>query len=327
MAVFAWHCSLILVHGAVWFPGHAAVIVFFVLSGYVIAFVTQRNEGKTLRAYALARLSRLYSVVLPALGLTALTVVVGKELLHLPLYDDLVREHEVVRYLATAFFLQSVWWTNLAPAENSPFWSLGYEAWYYVIWGGLIFLPRPGQKAIFVLACALMVGPNVMILWPVWILGAGLYFYGRESIMSLRLARAAFFWGAGVVLTAVFFLPEMPGKVGFAPWFYSASFLSDTLLALSVSAMIWLFGQGWGHTSVSPSFEKFIRWPARRSFSLYLFHQPLLYFIHALGIFNPAIVWQAVVEITLVLGVIGFLSEITEVRRKTLYDWMARVWT
>ncbi len=45
--------------------GREAVIVFFVLSGFVIAASTsqRRPDG---RAYALSRLARLYSVALPA---------------------------------------------------------------------------------------------------------------------------------------------------------------------------------------------------------------------------------------------------------------------
>ena len=48
-------------------PGPAAVIVFFVLSGFVIAYVTDGRD-RTLADYALNRLSRLWSVALPALG-------------------------------------------------------------------------------------------------------------------------------------------------------------------------------------------------------------------------------------------------------------------
>src|SRR4051812_27780039 len=47
-----------------------AVIVFFVLSGYVIAHVLATRE-KTALEYAASRFGRLYSVVLPALLLTA----------------------------------------------------------------------------------------------------------------------------------------------------------------------------------------------------------------------------------------------------------------
>jgi len=47
-------------------PGHQAVIIFFVLSGYVIAHITESREP-SVGAYALDRLSRLWSVVIPSL--------------------------------------------------------------------------------------------------------------------------------------------------------------------------------------------------------------------------------------------------------------------
>lgn len=50
--------------------GDDAVVAFFVLSGYVIAFSAEHKHD-TLGKYVIARLSRLWSVVVPALLLTA----------------------------------------------------------------------------------------------------------------------------------------------------------------------------------------------------------------------------------------------------------------
>ena len=49
--------------------GGIAVIIFFVLSGYVIAYVTNTRETTAAR-YASARIARIYSVVLVALTIT-----------------------------------------------------------------------------------------------------------------------------------------------------------------------------------------------------------------------------------------------------------------
>src|SRR5215831_20934769 len=50
--------------------GHIAVLVFFVLSGFVIASVTETRE-RSFENYALSRIARLYSVIIPAFVLTA----------------------------------------------------------------------------------------------------------------------------------------------------------------------------------------------------------------------------------------------------------------
>src|SRR3984957_15539354 len=49
--------------------GHQAVVVFFVLSGYVISHVSDTKEP-TGRAFVVARLARLWSVLVPAMVLT-----------------------------------------------------------------------------------------------------------------------------------------------------------------------------------------------------------------------------------------------------------------
>lgn len=49
--------------------GHDSVIFFFLLSGFVIGFVSESKED-TLKKYAIARLARLYSVALPSILLS-----------------------------------------------------------------------------------------------------------------------------------------------------------------------------------------------------------------------------------------------------------------
>src|SRR5438309_938443 len=61
------------------FFGHSAVIVFFVLSGFVIAFVTDTKE-KTWVSYSASRISRIYSVAVPAILLTILLDALGRHL-------------------------------------------------------------------------------------------------------------------------------------------------------------------------------------------------------------------------------------------------------
>lgn len=55
------------------FPGSDAVIVFFVLSGYVINYVSDRSDLTGYR-YIFYRLSRLWSVAVPA---TLLSIILG----------------------------------------------------------------------------------------------------------------------------------------------------------------------------------------------------------------------------------------------------------
>ena len=59
------------------YTGTEAVDVFFVLSGFVIAHVCATREGGW-RDYAISRATRIYSVAMPALLLTAAVDAIGR---------------------------------------------------------------------------------------------------------------------------------------------------------------------------------------------------------------------------------------------------------
>ena len=107
-----------------------AVAVFFVLSGYVIAFSVERKR-EDFRAYTIARTSRIYSVVLPALLLTAALGAIGQRL-----YPDASwGEQSVSAYVSSATFLNNIWLRNVSPGNDGPYWSVCYEVWYYAFFG------------------------------------------------------------------------------------------------------------------------------------------------------------------------------------------------
>jgi peptidoglycan/LPS O-acetylase OafA/YrhL len=72
--VFLSHYAVARISGGLFWPmadyGRTAVLVFFILSGFVIAWVTEIRE-QSLEDYGLSRAARLYSVIIPAFILTA----------------------------------------------------------------------------------------------------------------------------------------------------------------------------------------------------------------------------------------------------------------
>jgi peptidoglycan/LPS O-acetylase OafA/YrhL len=325
LTVFATHIDKILYADAIWVPGHAMVIIFFVLSGYVIAFSTLGKAGLTAKKYVVARLSRLYSVVIPALALTAILLVIGRAI-NPAFYDTILLDHEVARFFATGFFLQSVWWRNIVPPDNGPFWSLGYEFWYYVIFGVVVFVKNWKWKTVLILLCCLIVGENVLLLSPIWLLGVGVYLY--RDRLSIPRSVAAFGFAAMLVITvaSIFTLPEYPAKVGEAPLFYSASYLMDWILGLELGALIWLYSRAFDGIVYREGFARVVQWAANHTFSIYLYHYPIILFFFAVGIFNPQVWWQAVIEIALILGFIIALSELTESKRGLWKKALEQIW-
>ena len=109
--------------------GRTAVLVFFVLSGFVIAWITETKE-RTLEEYALSRAARLYSVILPVFLIMAALDALGSAI-DPRLYElewRLSTVHPLVGYALSVVFLGQSWTLDVAPRSDLPFWSLNCEA-------------------------------------------------------------------------------------------------------------------------------------------------------------------------------------------------------
>jgi peptidoglycan/LPS O-acetylase OafA/YrhL len=155
--------------------GDLAVPIFFVLSGFIIRFVSCRRETNA-REYSIDRASRIYSVVLPAMLVTLLCSGLCLLLNHDRFLHDWAPlfTHPIARLALNLTFLSQIWGLSTIPFINSPFWSLSYECFYYVFYGFVVFLS--GWKRLIVcIALALLIGPQVMFLLPLWWLGCWMY--------------------------------------------------------------------------------------------------------------------------------------------------------
>ena len=161
-----------------------AVMVFFVLSGFVIAYVIERKES-TARAYFSARIARLASVAWPALLLTLLLDTGGRWYFS-NFYNStfyIPADLKIIRLLAGGLFLNEVWFLQIHTFSNGPFWSLGYEFWFYVVFGLWYFFPA--KRRIYVTLACLVAGPKILLLYPIWFLGYALYGYLQKANWSV----------------------------------------------------------------------------------------------------------------------------------------------
>lgn len=140
--------------------GSASVVGFFVLSGYLI---TRHYSGSLLSgsitpgAFLLSRGIRIYTVLLPVLIGSWLLVTLS------PLSEDCSWRS----FFAALFLLQPL--NPPAFGGNAPLWSLGYEAWCYVIFCGIfagIGLFRRARRRPALLWS--LVGVLPLALFPVW---------------------------------------------------------------------------------------------------------------------------------------------------------------
>jgi peptidoglycan/LPS O-acetylase OafA/YrhL len=61
----------------------------------------------------------------------------------------------------SALFLGASLTLPVQPGSNLPFWSLNYEAWYYVLFGATAFL-HGRQRILALIAAALLAGPKIL---------------------------------------------------------------------------------------------------------------------------------------------------------------------
>lgn len=163
-----------------------AVSVFFVLSGFVIRFVTTTRVS-TAREYAIDRISRIYSVVIPAILLTLVCDLVSITA-NRPFYAHnwgTGLQYPVVKTFANLIFVSQFWGFDMPLLSNSPFWSLSYECMYYIFYGILFFGRK--SKWLFAAALAVLVGAPILYLLPLWFLGC-LCFDAYQILRKSRLA-------------------------------------------------------------------------------------------------------------------------------------------
>ncbi|MGM9491832.1 acyltransferase family protein [Ideonella sp. YS5] len=272
--------------------GNDAVMVFFVLSGFVIAHVVTTKE-RTLTEYAASRLARLYSVVVPALILT-ITLDAAGSVFDPSLYSGRWYEYDqpLQRVLAGLTFTNELWFSYTRPFSNGPFWSLGYEPWYYALFAAAHFL-RGHVRYVAVTVVCLVIGPKILLLMPVWLLGVWAY---RETTRSrLGAGQGLTLMIGSAALYLVFRLNDGPDHllelsrewlgtdILYDKLAWSRKFLSSYLIGICVALHFIGASALAPHLRRLPGLlERPIRFAAGLTFSLYLLHYPLLQFFAAL---------------------------------------------
>jgi peptidoglycan/LPS O-acetylase OafA/YrhL len=247
----------------------------------VIAHVLATRENTPLE-FSASRFARLYSIVVPALLLVAATNYL--EALKYPhAFDNAFGSNgsstvAVLYYLGTGLFMSHFWlWPDLEP-PNAPFWSLSFEAAYYV--GIALFVFARGRTLFLSLVLlSLAAGPTMVLLAPTWLLGFWVYHFSRRR--QLRAGPAMILWLTSAVLLVL--CPEielyirphlsflrMPDKsLGELLASYAASLcFAANMLAFNALSD--------GAERLFLPFTRLIRWLGSMTFAFYLFHQPLL---------------------------------------------------
>jgi peptidoglycan/LPS O-acetylase OafA/YrhL len=331
LTVFIGHAAgQWLTGGYLWQIGawqRAAVIVFFVLSGYVIQATTNPAAGPV--KYSTDRLSRLYSVTLPALALTFILDWLGRTLFPVFYLQTAVEvtqgnynphEYLFLRYLLSGLFIQELWLFDWLPARspgtNQPFWSLSYEAVYYVAFAIIVF--ASGWKRILGLFLIFLVaGPNILALWPIWLLGAWLW-RTRGSTAARRFGVWLFLLGLVSLMSYPLWRTTLSALDATIASSYAPYVGSDYFIALAAGCLVFGFSgfSGRFERAVAPVARP-VRQIADHTFELYLLHVPLVYFAAAMSPFPVGSIARFFfVYLVTALGVVLVARTTTGLRRK-----------
>ncbi|KAF0095383.1 MAG: putative acyltransferase [Puniceicoccaceae bacterium 5H] len=257
--------------------GQEAVIVFFILSGFVISMVSQAKEN-TFSVFALKRVSRFYSVV-PIAVLFILSVYVIQRLADLPTQGH----HAILaKLLATFTFLNWNGWHSLFLPSASVFWSLTCEWWYYIMFALWVFIPNRKVSIIAILTCCLIVGLPTVMLAPIWLMG----WFAYRTLNKRKITSTTAIFGIAISSGAAFMLwasnwrytifdlrgyfPVELSHANYAPYFWLLGVCFSVALVCGLTLL-----SGYEEKPTAPS-RHFIRFLADGSFFLYLVHMPIM---------------------------------------------------
>lgn len=318
--------------------GTEAVLVFFVLSGFLISSAIFGRLAKgswSWRDYAIDRASRLYVVLIPGLLFGFLwdklgsTIFASSGMYSHPLqsFASAVVQNRMGggTFVGNLLFLQTIVCQPFG--SNGPLWSLANEFWYYVLFpvllaAGIACIARSVLRAlaltILAVAVAGFVGWHILVGFPIWLAGTALVVAYRNRPLTSKA------WLTVYVLVSVSALSlclvaARTGKLA----------VLGSNLAVGIAFALFLFGVL--HLNFGAGGSVYLRMThvlAGFSYSLYVLHFPFLLFLRAW--FVPPQRWPpdsvhllgGLLVGAVTLGFAWLVSTFTESKTRVIRQWM-----
>jgi peptidoglycan/LPS O-acetylase OafA/YrhL len=263
---------------------HQAVMIFFVLSGYLVGGglwkEAKKNKSIDLPIYLVKRISRLCIVLYPALLLIA-----GLNAIGIWTFNGLgagIYPSGILHSMGPAALACNATFLNTALCgsygADGALWSLFNEFWYYLVWpialSGLLVSTPWKRAALLATACLILfgltalqfdgspVGPYMLI----WLLGVVIVEVRRPLVPSLTLSTVLFLAGSLLVRLFVRLSYEETHPVGL--------FFVDLLVSVLFANL--LITMKSSKSLPSPPGRDYNFALASFSFSLYCIHTPIL---------------------------------------------------
>lgn len=311
--------------------GHSAkegVAIFFVLSGLVIAYVTEHKE-RDWQTFARARMLRMYSVLPLAIVVLCLCYVIGANVAPdiygegggRPNVGAAGQAPDAIAILRYLTFTNELWFDRIVIRTGAPFWSLGYEVAYYVAFATVLY-GRGAWRWTLGILWLLAVGPRIVLAFPLWLVGVGTWSILRRDLRLGGLTGSILLALIAISLVAwrrTFALLALPLFEWSTPRGLAVSFSYYLVLCLLLAAAIVVFAASTRNQEIWPQWiEKAVRYCAGASFTLYIAHLPVMVLIAAVWPISSASRLAGLIAIATTIVATFILAEFGE-RRKLIY--------
>jgi peptidoglycan/LPS O-acetylase OafA/YrhL len=278
--------------------GHQSVMVFFVLSGFFISSSVLRNIGRhtwSWRDYAVDRSVRLYLVLLPGLFLGTIWDSIGIKFFNSSgIYSASLHPFGTsvpianltpITFIGNLLFLQ----TRFTPVlgSNGPLWSLFNEFWYYLLFPALVSMVLCIRRRAMLKTC----GYLFLAAFAVWILGSavsGFVVWSAGCAVALASRSLRFADNSNLLSALYIFCCGSAFVLCLIATKHNSWLGSD--LAVGMSFAFLLHGIVQLHLPIGAFGLKLAKTFAGFSYTLYVVHFPLLFFIRANWL--PNFRWQ-----------------------------------
>ncbi len=318
--------------------GKPALVMLFLLSGLVIRYVTVLRRGR-MTDFWVDRISRVYSVVLPALLFTIVASYVA--LWVNPAYYIAhwgTNDHPFRRVIMNLLFLAQSWNLTISAFSNDPFWTLSYEVFYYVFYAVGLYLA--GTRRVFwLIVTAVLAGQHILLLLPLWLIGCAMqdaYQRLRRSSLSLTQLNLRFLGSgiAGAILTLLLVRALLWAKQPVTLFFWAHHHAPANLhwaYIYYIEGVPLVFGLLWlmlllEHVSLAEKarWVGWVRLLSEATFPLYLLHFPMFVLITALFPGHQASVPFKLGMLVTCIGISALLARPTVQFKNYLRDQLRR---
>jgi peptidoglycan/LPS O-acetylase OafA/YrhL len=271
-----------------WFKGlafvsgfaHQAVLVFFVISGWLVggSLLNRIQQPHAFANYAIDRITRLWTVLIPTFLLTLLFAAGTGAVSPNGIDFSPANQYSAITFAGNLVGLQRVLLVDFG--GNFPLWSLANETWYYLLFPLLVVACTTSRHAVRI-ACAagvlllcILLPAGIVGYFLVWLLGVG---FSRVRIDCGSTAR----WCWIMLVLAGSSYARLTGELdAFEIRTLGQDLMCSFLYLVLLSSLQF---EASAASKLKRPLQRIGKFFAEFSFSMYVLHVPLIGLLHHLS--------------------------------------------